>query len=127
MHNEAPDEDIKNKYYAKLWNIWFENVPSNAQMAANQTTKASFMDSGYFSYEINDSLSVLMINSLYMSFEDDPSYQLNEASLQLDWLEAQLEYGKNTGRQFIIAGHIYAGVRYHSNQMWMDSYTERYF
>lgn len=85
------------------------------------------MDAGYFSYDISDSLSVLIFNSMYMSKEDDPSYQLDEASRQLDWLEAHLTEGKRTGRRFILTDHIYAGIRYNSTKLWMKEHNERYF
>ena len=32
-----------------------------------------------------------------------------------------------SNRKFIIAGHIYAGARYHASQLWHEANAERYF
>lgn len=45
----------------------------------------------------------------------------------MNWLQAQLEDGLNTGRKFVILDHQYAGTRYQSEKLWHTSKNEQYF
>lgn len=46
------------------------------------------MNGGYYRADVSDSVSVLSFNFEYMDFEDVTSFQKDEATAQLSWLEA---------------------------------------
>ena len=83
------------------------------------------MSAGYYRVDVNDTISVLSLSDEYMDLDDDQSMHGDEANEQLDWLETQLINA--SGRKFIIAGHVYAGARYHGNDQWHADDTSRYF
>ena len=85
------------------------------------------MNGGYYRADVSDSVSVLSFNFEYMDFEDDTSFQKDEASAQLSWLEAQLRTAGSSGRKFILNGHVYAGSRFKAEQLWHTEFVQRYF
>ena len=85
------------------------------------------MSAGYYRVDVTDTISVLSLSDEYMDIDDDDSYHGDEANEQLDWLEAQLLSSSTTGRKFILAGHVYAGARYHGNDQWHSEFASRYF
>jgi len=49
-----------------VYKVWFEDHPPN-QALTNQAIKDAFMKGGYYQADINDNLSVLALNSLYLN------------------------------------------------------------
>jgi len=96
-------------------------------MAENESIYESFMYGGFYRVDLRDNLSILVLNSMYMDSDDDTSYQAEEGWNQLKWLEDQLIQGKQTGRKFLIADHVYAGARYEGDHMWHEDFSNRYF
>ena len=78
-------ESQKSTFYGFLMNEWFTTFPGNELAAAAEDT---FMSGGYYRSDINDNLSVLTFNFEYMDNDDVASYHADEATDQLDWLEA---------------------------------------
>ena len=109
-HSQAPDEDQKSAFYGFLYDIWFKDYPGNASIT--QSVQETLMYAGYYRVDVSDTVSVLSMNNEYMDIDNDSSFQGSEASVQLDWLEAQLSTAGSSGRKFIISGHTYAGTRY---------------
>ena len=83
---QAPDADTKEDYYGWLWKSWFEDIPANKQLLTGDIYN-SFMKGGYYRVDIDDTLSVLVLNSIYWNdFETDPS--MFEAKEQFAWMQA---------------------------------------
>ncbi len=108
-----------------MYDMWFANFPGNAAIASD--IESSFKSAGNYRVDLSDKISVLTFDNEYMDIDDDVSVQADEASEQLDWLEANLAEGLESGRKFILAGHVYAGSRYHGNDLWHSDVTSRYF
>lgn len=85
------------------------------------------MNGGYYKVDIDENLSVLVLNSQYYDIDDETQYQADESTQMLDWLEYNLADGVQSGRKFIISDHVYAGARYHANDLWHSDPTSRYF
>ena len=102
-------------------------MPGNSALAADAELKSTFMEGGYYRVDIDENISILALNSQYYDLDDETQYQGNESSLMLDWLEENLAAGAKSGRKFIITDHVYAGSRYHANDLWHTDPTSRYF
>ena len=126
-HNQAPDEADKEEFYGFLYDLWFTNMPGNSALASDSELKKTFMDGGYYRVDISDSLSVLVLNSQYMDYDDEESYQGNERDVMFDWLDGNLKAAANSGRKFIISDHVYDGSRYHGPSMWHSDSQTRYW
>lgn len=124
-HSQGPKESQKSFYYGFLHDLFFTQFPGNASIV--DYVKETFMSAGNYRADVTDTVSVLSFNNNYMDDDNDSSVEKNEASEQLDWLEAQLATSASSGRKFILAGHQYAGTRYHASQMWKEDIAERYF
>ena len=64
-HDQAPTVENHEAYYTALWEIWFENVPANAHIAANDTIKGTWMQGGFYAYELSDDIMILCLNGMY--------------------------------------------------------------
>ena len=64
-HDQAPKSDDKDSYYADLWKLYFEEVPANSEILANSTIKETFMEGGYYAYELGDDTMLININGMY--------------------------------------------------------------
>ena len=124
-HSQAPPEEEKSKLFDFIYDLWFTQMPGNAGISAE--IKDTFKSAGYYRVDLDDKISVLTFDNEYMDIDDDVSVQANEADEQLDWLEANLKEGLETGRKFILSGHTYAGARYHGNDLWHSDAAARYF
>ena len=124
-HYQAVDESQKSTFYGFLHSLWFTDYPGNAKLVDSVTD--TFMNGGYYRADVSDSVSVLNFNFEYMDKSDDTSFQANEATAQLSWLEAQLATAASSGRKFIIIGHVYAGARHQGEQLWHTEFVQRYF
>lgn len=96
-----------------MHDLWFASFPGNAGI--EKEIKTSFMEAGYYRVDLSSNISVLTFDNEYMDIDDDNSVTASENQIQLDWLEANLKEGLETGRKFILSGHVYAGARYHGN------------
>ena len=76
------------------------------------------MSGGYYSVDVTDTVSVLVMSNEYFDEDADDSVYDGEPNEQLSWLEWKLSSARAYGRKYIIAGHVYPGARYHSTQMW---------
>ena len=66
----APTEDEKKWYYPELFNLWFTEVQGNANYYKLDEIRTYFLNGGYFRYDLNDSLSVLSLNSISLNFKN---------------------------------------------------------
>ena len=85
-HSQAVKEEQKEEYYSYLHDLWFMQYPGNAGIA--DSVKETVMEGGYYRVDVTDSVSVLTLNAEYMDNDDDATYHADEATEQLDWLEA---------------------------------------
>ena len=109
-HSQAIDDNHSEPYYEFLYDLWIEGFAGNAEIV--ESTKDTFLSAGYYRADVSDTVSVLVLNNEYFDKDSDDSIYGSEPSEQLDWLEAQLSAAQSEGRKFIIAGHVYAGIRY---------------
>ena len=62
-HNQAPDEEAKKAFYEFCYDLWITDIPGNAALAADEELKSTFMAGGYYRVDIDENLSVLILNS----------------------------------------------------------------
>jgi len=67
----------------------FEDVAANAQIAANSTIKSTWMNGGYYVYELGDDTMVISLNGMYPFFENFEDTEM--AWTMIDWVEKTLE------------------------------------
>ena len=102
-------------------------MPGNASLATDKSIQESFLAGGYYRYDVNENLSVLVLNAQYVDDKDEKKYQDSEGDKMLDWLELNLADGAKSGRKFILTDHVYPGTRFFEEKMWHGDYTQRYF
>lgn len=67
-HYQAPkNESEKALFYGDLYDIWFDKVSGNSKQPFINTIKDTFMDGGFYRYDLNSDVSVLSINSILMN------------------------------------------------------------
>ena len=76
-----PLDTEKEPYYSELYNIWFRDVPGNSKYPNLAEIKESFLDGGYYRYDLSDTLSVLSINSISVNSENENDLDVNENML----------------------------------------------
>ena len=122
-HDQAPGSNFKDEFYGQLWEIMFEEVAANAHIAANETIKATWMEGGYYVYEIDHETMVIALNGMYPFFENfedkDMAWQM------IDWVEATLD--ANPDKHFITETHVFFGNNWYHNleQLWNLTYTDK--
>lgn len=126
-HQNAIDEADKSDYNSFVYDLWFNQQPGNAKLAQDTRLQESFLNGAYYRVDLTDTLSVLVLNSMFYAVSNDLSYQANEPTDQIAWMQLQLEQGATMGRKFIITDHLYAGTRYESEEMWHPEWNEQYF
>ena len=65
-----PTLDEKSSWYGGVFNRWFETTiyfRSNPKLAEMKTT---FLEGGYYRYDITDNLSLLALNTLYFGVKN---------------------------------------------------------
>jgi len=96
-------------------------------MASKMTAemKQTFMNGGYFKYDITDKLSVLALNTLYFDNESNLDILGTVGLDQFAWFEKQLQ---TPNKKFILTYHIYPGAKYVKkvDQMWYDQFLPTY-
>jgi hypothetical protein len=85
-HNQAIDEDDKDNYYSFLYDLWFKNSPQNANLDLAQI-QTDLMTAGYYRADITDVLTVLQVNSMYVTTDDTTTHDGEKADT-VDWLES---------------------------------------
>ena len=122
-HDQAPAGTFKDEYYSELWEIMFEGVAANAHIVANETIKSTWMEGGYYVYELGDDSMVISLNGMYPFYEnfEDPDM----AWQMIDWVEDTLK--ANPDKYFITQTHVFFGNNwYHSlEQLWNTTYTDK--
>lgn len=69
-HDSAVSQADKQEFYGLLYKLWFKNHPGNRKFDTPDNYK-TFMDGGYFRFDINSNLSVLSYNSMENSIDQD--------------------------------------------------------
>ena len=64
-HDRAPSSDQADQYYRDLWRVFFEEVPANGELALNPQIKESFLQGGYYAYQVNEGPLLLSLNGIY--------------------------------------------------------------
>jgi hypothetical protein len=70
-HYKAPTLQDKYNYYGDLFNIWFTNVSANANYMKFYEIKETFMQGGYYRYDLDDNVSFLSLNSIYFHVKNN--------------------------------------------------------
>lgn len=107
--------------------MWFENMGGNSALKNDSHIKTTFLDGGYFRYDVNDQISVLVLDTMYYMIDNDQKSEGSTPNTQFDWLNLQLELAKGSSKKFIISFHVYAGARYKYDDQWTTSMTSQYF
>ena len=123
FHDQAPKTDFKEEYYTDLWKIMFTDVPANAAIAANETILDTWMQGGYYAYELSDEIMLININGMYPFYENFED--TDQATLMLDWVEKTLE--DNPDKHFITQTHVFFGNNWYKSLeiLWNTAYTNR--
>ena len=66
--------------------MWFTNIPANAKYSKLSDIKTTFMDGGYFRYDLSDTLSIISLNSISLNMGN--KNDLDGSKNQLAFLEA---------------------------------------
>lgn len=69
-HNAVPQNDVREEFYAEVFDMWFTNVTANQEIAQNEQIKESFLDGGYYAYNISSNLTLITMNTLYFHSRD---------------------------------------------------------
>eukprot|EP00347_Sterkiella_histriomuscorum_P008268 403345729 len=124
-HYQAPDITQKDQYYADLYNIWFANVPSNANYQNLAQIESTFKTGGYYRYDLTEKLTFITLNTIYYSIRNNNDLQTGND--QLTWLQTQLSTAATSepNRKFIVQMHIFPGLFYFSGeeQFYRTNYT----
>ncbi len=69
-HYQAPNGTVKTQFYGDLFDMWFTNyAPNTANLTKSQLhdIETTFKAGGYYRYDLNDEVTVLVLNTNYMS------------------------------------------------------------
>lgn len=69
----------KEEYYNFIYNAWFELLPANKRLSNLSEIKSTILKGGYYRVDIDSTLSVLAINTLYFNKKNDESKQGTDA------------------------------------------------
>ena len=125
-HYQPPDCTNKTEFYGYLFDLWFNQVKQNEPFAEH--AKQSMLEGGYFRMRVSKRLSVISLNTLYLSTRNDFRSQCGEAERMLIWLRNELEEEKDATHGFIISFHIFPGLYYpgYDQQFFYDPYVAIY-
>ena len=65
--------------------MWFKNFAGNQGLDLAEI-ESTLAEAGHYRADVNDKLTVLQMNSMYMAY-DDKSDHGDEADVQLKWLD----------------------------------------
>ena len=94
--------------------------------AVTSSFNSSFSDGGYYRVDIDDSLSVLALNTLYYGIHCDESKVGKEGLNQMKWLQDNLK----EDRQFLMFMHIWPGINYYGQGHplhWKQKYVKDFY
>ena len=101
----------------------FQNVTANAHIAANTTIYDTWMNGGYYAYEIGDDTMILNLNGMYPFYEnfEDPEIAVE----MIDWIEQTLE--ANPDKYWITQTHVFFGNNWYESLevLWNATYTNK--
>jgi len=100
-HNEAPWTAEKMPYYTDVFKMWFNEIPKNSKLPNLGNIKDTFEYGGYYRVDVNSEVSVLSLNTMYLTLENELTENPKEGDAMLDWLETQLASAGST-RKFLI-------------------------
>lgn len=81
-HYQGIDPEIKEDYYGTFYQHWFSEHPRNSKLPG---VKETFSYGGYYRVDVDDKLTVLALNTLYINKKNDPTTQGNEGTDMLEW------------------------------------------
>ena len=122
-HDQAPSAEQKDQYYQDLWEIWFEDITANAAIAADDTIKSTFLNGGYYAYELADDIIVLALNGMYPFYENFEDQGMSD--VMIDWVQEVLE--ANPDKSFITLTHVFYGNNFYMDLevLWNSQYTNK--
>ena len=91
FHYQGVDPKDKADFYTFYFSKWFEGLSYNSKLKSLPEMKKTFLKGGYYRVDVDNSLSVLALNSLYWNKKNDPTNQTTEGADQFKWFEAQLK------------------------------------
>lgn len=123
FHDQAPSPTFKSQYYSDLWQLMFEDVAANAPIAANATIKTTWMEGGYYVYELSDDVMIISLNGMYPFYENFEEPQ--QAGKMLDWVNQTLL--NNPNKKFITQTHVFFGNNWYNalEVLWNTTFTDR--
>lgn len=126
-HYQFPlTQDESDEYYGFLYDLWFNQMPTNNNYTKKDEIKETFIKGGYFTYEYSEDLTFMVINSLYFSVKN-AQYNSTVSLEQLDWIENTLKNAP-TNKKFILNMHVFPGMYNpgERQQFWVDSFNNRF-
>ena len=127
-HYQGIDPADKADFYGMYLEHWFTEHPFNAHLVPS--VKDTLMFVGYYRVDVDDNLSILAVNTLYLNKKNNDTWgQTTEGTEQIAWMRDQLSTGRAQGRKFLITTHIYPGAKYDqkSKNLFTPDYNEDYF
>lgn len=70
-HDQAINSVDKTQYYTDLWTYWFEQMDGNTALKNNAGIKDTFMQGGFFRYDVSSTVSVLVLDTMYYLIDND--------------------------------------------------------
>lgn len=121
-HDFAPYVNNATDYYTELKTIFFDEVPANTALAANQTFLDSWMTGGYYHSFIDDNVMVITLNGIY-PFTNNDIQITNGTDLMFTWLTDLM--AANPDVKFMTQVHVFFGFNYYMGQetFWYEQFT----
>jgi hypothetical protein len=69
--------------------MWFDQMDGNSSLKNNASIQETFMQGGFYRYDISSTVSVLVLNSMYYLIDNDETPEGDVPQTQLDWLKLQ--------------------------------------
>lgn len=132
IDNDPPVQNHSMFYqllYEKLQQYVFPDSLLVDQLNSKEDFQDTFEFGGYYSVNIDERNTVVMLNTNYWSVN---SYKLDRnitviGDRQITWLHGQLETAQMEDRLVILTGHIPPGIDfYNGKSLWLSNYTEAY-
>lgn len=118
-------------FYSKIRGIWEPLIKrGNTDAKFVETFRASFDQGGYYSVNINNGKTVLIIlHTMYWSYkairQDAKVTKIGDE--QMNWFIQQLKKAKEDGKKVIVAGHIPPGVdKFVTKPAFISNYSSIY-
>jgi len=85
FHDQAIDESDKSDYYNTIYDLWFRHFQGNSGLDL-ATIEASIKKAGYYRADVREDLSILQMNSMYVTKDDETTHD-GELEEIIIWLE----------------------------------------